>query len=149
MAGVIATGERLFQSRGLNINWFPGHMSSATKAIRERIKMVDMVIEVRDARIPLTSACAHLEELMQVPTHALRPRAALPRTTSGCTCLSWPVSRAGPLGPRAESPPPPRAQRKRRVIVLNKSDLIDPSDKVSLSPTYPQPAAPAAAGAAR
>jgi hypothetical protein len=104
MAGVIATGERLFQSRGLNINWFPGHMSSATKAIRERIKMVDMVIEVRDARIPLTSACAHLEELMQVPTHALRPRAALPRTPSGCTCLSWPISRAGPLGPQAESP---------------------------------------------
>jgi len=32
------------------INWYPGHMASATKAIRERIKLVDLVLEVRDAR---------------------------------------------------------------------------------------------------
>lgn len=33
------------------INWYPGHMASATKAIRERIKVVDLVVEVRDARV--------------------------------------------------------------------------------------------------
>jgi hypothetical protein len=33
------------------INWFPGHMASATKAIRESIKLVDLVLEVRDARV--------------------------------------------------------------------------------------------------
>jgi hypothetical protein len=33
------------------INWYPGHMASATKAIRERIKLVDLVLEVRDARV--------------------------------------------------------------------------------------------------
>lgn len=37
------------------INWFPGHMASATKAIRERIKVVDFVLEVRDARVCLNS----------------------------------------------------------------------------------------------
>lgn len=35
------------------INWYPGHMASATKAIRERIKLVDLVLEVRDARVCL------------------------------------------------------------------------------------------------
>lgn len=33
------------------INWYPGHMASATKAIRDRIKFVDLVLEVRDARV--------------------------------------------------------------------------------------------------
>lgn len=35
------------------INWFPGHMLKAMKKIKERIKAVDIVLEVRDARSPL------------------------------------------------------------------------------------------------
>ena len=33
------------------INWYPGHMVKATKAIIEKLKAVDMIIEVRDARV--------------------------------------------------------------------------------------------------
>ncbi len=38
-----------------NINWFPGHMVKALKEIYEKQKMVDMLIEIVDARAPLSS----------------------------------------------------------------------------------------------
>ena len=37
------------------INWFPGHMNKAVKEIKAKIKQVDIVLEVRDARSPLAS----------------------------------------------------------------------------------------------
>ncbi len=37
------------------INWFPGHMNKAVKEIKKHIKLVNIVIEVRDARAPLAS----------------------------------------------------------------------------------------------
>lgn len=54
-------GEMGFNSSGGAINWFPGHMAAATRAIRERLRLADMVIEVRDARIPLSSANLDLQ----------------------------------------------------------------------------------------
>ena len=38
-----------------HINWFPGHMNKAIKEIKNKIKQVSIVIEVRDARAPLAS----------------------------------------------------------------------------------------------
>lgn len=38
------------------INWFPGHMNKAIRQIKERIKQVDIILEVRDARSPLVTA---------------------------------------------------------------------------------------------
>lgn len=38
-----------------NINWFPGHMAKAKRQIQENIKLVDAVVEVTDARIPVSS----------------------------------------------------------------------------------------------
>ena len=37
----------------MNINWYPGHMAKAKKLIQENLKLVDMILEIRDARIPL------------------------------------------------------------------------------------------------
>ncbi len=37
------------------IQWFPGHMAKAKREISEYVKLVDIVIELRDARIPLSS----------------------------------------------------------------------------------------------
>lgn len=37
------------------IQWFPGHMNKAKKAIAERVKNIDVVIEVLDARLPASS----------------------------------------------------------------------------------------------
>ena len=36
-------------------NWFPGHMMKAMRDIKSKVAMVDLVIEIRDARIPLVS----------------------------------------------------------------------------------------------
>eukprot|EP01018_Ginkgo_biloba_P029091 Gb_15547 [translate_table: standard] len=52
MAGLAKRlGEMAFNSSGGAINWFPGHMAAATRAIRERLKLADLVVEVRDARL--------------------------------------------------------------------------------------------------
>ena len=45
------------------IQWFPGHMHLTKKAITERIKDIDVVIEVLDARLPGSSANPLLAEL--------------------------------------------------------------------------------------
>lgn len=45
------------------IQWFPGHMNKAKKAIAERVKSVDMVIEMLDARLPASSANPLLAQL--------------------------------------------------------------------------------------
>lgn len=39
-----------------NINWFPGHMAKARRELEAKIKLVDLIIELRDARIPFSSA---------------------------------------------------------------------------------------------
>ncbi|KAK3405499.1 hypothetical protein EUGRSUZ_K01980 [Eucalyptus grandis] len=56
-----ALGEMGFNISGGAINWFPGHMAAATRAIRDRLKVSDLVIVVRDSRIPLSSVNADLQ----------------------------------------------------------------------------------------
>lgn len=63
-----------------NINWYPGHMKKTRELIQENLKMVDTVIEVIDARIPISSRNPIIDELVK---------------------------------------------NKRRIIILNKSDLSD------------------------
>ena len=65
----------------MEIQWFPGHMAKTRKLISENIKMVDCVIEMLDARIPISSRNPEIDKL---------------------------------LG------------SKRRLIVLNKSDMANP-----------------------
>ena len=38
-----------------HINWFPGHMKKAIEKIQQSIKLVNIIIEVRDARAPMAS----------------------------------------------------------------------------------------------
>lgn len=38
-----------------NINWFPGHMAKTRREIEENLKLVDIVVEILDARIPVSS----------------------------------------------------------------------------------------------
>jgi len=47
------------------INWFPGHMKKTQREIKENLKLVDVVIEVRDARIPNSSANPDIEKLVE------------------------------------------------------------------------------------
>ncbi|MDO4283302.1 MAG: ribosome biogenesis GTPase YlqF [Clostridia bacterium] len=39
----------------ININWYPGHMVKAQKEIKDNLKLIDIVVEILDARIPLSS----------------------------------------------------------------------------------------------
>jgi ribosome biogenesis GTPase A len=43
-------------------NWFPGHMLKAIRDIKAKMAIVDLVIEIRDARAPLASGNRHLNE---------------------------------------------------------------------------------------
>ena len=64
----------------MNIHWYPGHMAKARKKIIEELKLVDIVIELLDARIPLSSRNPDVDAIVG---------------------------------------------NKKRIIVLNKSDLAD------------------------
>ncbi|MBR3212707.1 MAG: ribosome biogenesis GTPase YlqF [Firmicutes bacterium] len=46
-----------------NINWYPGHMKKTRELIAENLKLVDVVIEVIDARIPISSRNPVIDEL--------------------------------------------------------------------------------------
>ncbi|XP_006662621.1 DAR GTPase 2, mitochondrial [Oryza brachyantha] len=86
MAATEAFSRRLSAAvRGLSGAWYGRHMAAADRAIRSRFPLVDLVLEVRDARVPAASAFAPL---------------------------------------RRRSPEPDR----RRLVVLNKADLADPSE---------------------
>ena len=64
----------------MNINWFPGHMAKTRKQITDDLKLVDVVIEILDSRIPMSSQNPEIKKI---------------------------------------------TQNKKKVIVLNKSDLSD------------------------
>ncbi|CAL4945953.1 unnamed protein product [Urochloa decumbens] len=64
-------GEMAFNAGGGVINWFPGHMAAASRAIRDRLKLADLVIEVRDARIPLSSANEDLQPVLSAKRRIL------------------------------------------------------------------------------
>lgn len=48
-----------------NINWYPGHMKKTRELIQNSIKMVDVVIEVIDARIPVSSRNPIINQLVE------------------------------------------------------------------------------------
>ena len=68
-----------------SINWFPGHMVKAQNEIKNNLKLIDVVVEILDARVPIASHNKLMDEL---------------------------------------------AKDKKRIVVLNKSDL---ADKVELT----------------
>lgn len=47
------------------IQWFPGHMAKARREVTEKLKVVDIVFELVDARIPTSSANPMLDEIIQ------------------------------------------------------------------------------------
>ena len=49
----------------MTIQWFPGHMTRAKREMQEKLTMVDMVIECRDARLPISSENPMVNELTQ------------------------------------------------------------------------------------
>ena len=67
----------------MNINWYPGHMAKTKRQIAEDLKLIDVVIEILDARIPISSQNPDMREL---------------------------------------------TKNKKKIVVLNKSDLADENE---------------------
>ncbi|MDO4564589.1 MAG: ribosome biogenesis GTPase YlqF [Clostridia bacterium] len=65
----------------MQINWYPGHMAKARRMLIENLKLIDVVVEIADARVPRASRNPDFDELFA---------------------------------------------QKKRVVLLNKSDLADP-----------------------
>lgn len=47
----------------MNIQWYPGHMAKAKKSLSENLFLIDIIIEIVDARIPLSSKNPDMENL--------------------------------------------------------------------------------------
>ena len=55
-------------SNNLNLNWYPGHMAKTKKQLIEDLKLIDIVVEVVDARIPLASINPDIQEYIKEKT---------------------------------------------------------------------------------
>lgn len=74
----------------MNIQWYPGHMTKTRRLITENLKLVDIVIELVDARIPFSSKNPDIEELAGNKPRILvmnKSDLADPNTTS--RWISW------------------------------------------------------------
>ena len=52
-------------SNNLNINWYPGHMAKTKRQIIEDLKLIDIVAEILDARIPISSRNPDIEQYIK------------------------------------------------------------------------------------
>ena len=53
-----------FPHLGFKINWFPGHMYRALRLMKENVREVDMFVELRDARVPISSRNGEFDEII-------------------------------------------------------------------------------------
>ncbi|KXZ22150.1 ribosome biogenesis GTPase YlqF [Bacillus nakamurai] len=49
----------------MTIQWFPGHMAKARREVTEKLKLIDIVYELVDARIPMSSRNPMIEEILK------------------------------------------------------------------------------------
>ena len=48
----------------MNINWYPGHMAKTKREIKEKLNLIDVVYEVIDSRMPISSKIVDIDELI-------------------------------------------------------------------------------------
>ena len=48
-----------------NINWYPGHMAKTKREIKENLNMIDIIYEVVDSRIPISSKIKDIDEIIE------------------------------------------------------------------------------------
>ena len=49
-----------------NINWYPGHMAKTKRQIKEKIDLIDIIYEVVDSRIPISSKIKDIDENINI-----------------------------------------------------------------------------------
>jgi len=55
----------------MTINWYPGHIAKAERELKEKLSLVDVVVEIIDARIPLSSKFIGVEKLIGSKPHII------------------------------------------------------------------------------
>ena len=53
------------------INWYPGHIAKAERELKEKLSLVDVVVEIIDARLPLSSKYIGVEKLIGAKPHII------------------------------------------------------------------------------
>ena len=59
--------EHNIEVKRMNYQWYPGHMTKAKRMMQEDIKLIDLIIELVDARTPLSSRNPDIDELGKNP----------------------------------------------------------------------------------
>lgn len=49
----------------MTIQWYPGHMAKAKREVQEKLKLIDIVFEIVDARVPLASRNPMIDEIVR------------------------------------------------------------------------------------
>lgn len=74
----------------MNLQWFPGHMSKTRRMISENLKLVDVVVELLDARLPLSSRNPEIDKILnQKPRILVLNKADLADDAITKKWLSW------------------------------------------------------------
>ena len=61
------------------INWYPGHMTKTRRMLQENLKMIDVVVEILDARAPLASRNPDFDDLFAGKARVVLLNYQLPR----------------------------------------------------------------------
>ncbi|GEO77757.1 ribosome biogenesis GTPase A [Companilactobacillus mindensis] len=56
---------------GMALQWYPGHMNKAKNQVQDRLKLVDIVLEIVDARLPFSSRNPVLEQIIDQKKHII------------------------------------------------------------------------------
>jgi ribosome biogenesis GTPase A len=54
--------EEFILPKNFKINWYPGHMAKTYRLLPENIKKIDIFLEIRDSRIPISSGNTELNK---------------------------------------------------------------------------------------
>ena len=73
----------------MNIQWYPGHMTKARRAMQEDIKLIDLIIELVDARMPLSSRNPDIDQLGKGKARLILLNNPIWRTTAAAR-HGWP-----------------------------------------------------------
>ncbi|XP_066477766.1 mitochondrial ribosome-associated GTPase 1 [Tiliqua scincoides] len=72
LRGSVVGWRERFDSTGWDVaRWFPGHMAKGLKDMKSRLRVVDCLLEVHDARIPLSGRTPLLQEALGIRPHLL------------------------------------------------------------------------------
>ena len=55
--------EKVFQKS--QINWYPGHMAKTKREISEKLNLIDIIYEVIDGRMPISSKIVDIDDLVK------------------------------------------------------------------------------------